>query len=152
MEAWLFLFLVFLAAFFGKNNSLIIACIVVAVIKLLPFADKWFYVLQAKGINWGVTIISIAILVPIATGKITLQDMFKAFKTPAGWIAVASGILVAVLSRYGISQLAAVPQVTVMLVIGTILGVVFLKGVAAGPVIASGMAYVIISLLGLSFK
>ena len=62
------------------------------------------------------------------------------------------GILVAVLSRYGISQLAAVPQVTVMLVIGTILGVVFLKGVAAGPVIASGMAYVIISLLGLSFK
>lgn len=27
-----------------------------------------------------------------------------------------------------------------------------LKGVAAGPVIASGMAYVIISLLGLSFK
>ena len=147
MEAWLFLFLVFLAAFFGKNNSLIIACIVVAVIKLLPFADKWFSVLQAKGINWGVTIISIAILVPIATGKITLQDMFKAFKTPAGWIAVACGILVAVLS-----QLAAVPQVTVMLVIGTILGVVFLKGVAAGPVIASGMAYVIISLLGLSFK
>lgn len=60
--------------------------------------------------------------------------------------------LVAVLSRYGISQLAAVPQVTVMLVMGTILGVVFLKGVAAGPVIASGMAYVIISLLGLSFK
>lgn len=110
MEAWLFLFLVFLAAFFGKNNSLIIACIVVAVIKLLPFADKWFSVLQAKGINWGVTIISIAILVPIATGKITLQDMFKAFKTPAGWIAVACGILVAVLSRYGISQLAAVPQ------------------------------------------
>ena len=88
MEAWLFLFLVFLAAFFGKNNSLIIACIVVAVIKLLPFADKWFSVLQAKGINWGVTIISIAILVPIATGKITLQDMFKAFKTPAGWIEI----------------------------------------------------------------
>ncbi|KAB5846507.1 DUF441 domain-containing protein, partial [Bifidobacterium adolescentis] len=56
------------------------------------------------------------------------------------------------LSRYGISPLAAVLQVTVMLVIGTILGVVFLKGVAAGPVIASGMAYVIISLLGLSFK
>lgn len=124
MEAWLFLFW-FFSSIFGKNNSLIIACIVVAVIKLLPFADKWFSVLQAKGINWGVTIISIAILVPIATGKITLQDMFKAFKTPAGWIAVACGILVAVLSRYGISQLAAVPQVTVMLVIGTILGVVF---------------------------
>ncbi|WP_347280907.1 DUF441 family protein [uncultured Alistipes sp.] len=41
---------------------------------------------------------------------------------------------------------------TVALVFGTILGVVFLRGVAAGPVIASGMTFVIISLLGISFK
>ena len=129
-----------------------VAAIVVSAIKLFPFADKLWGILQAKGINFGVTIISIAILVPIATGQITLQDMVKAFKLPAGWIAVLCGILVAVLSKYGVAQLADVPQVTVMLVIGTILGVVFLKGVAAGPVIASGMAYVIISLLGLKFK
>lgn len=152
MEPWIFLLPIFMAALFGKNSSLIIACAVVAVIKLLPFSPRLFSVLQARGINWGVTIISIAILVPVATGEITLQDMFRAFRTPAGWVAVACGVLVAVLSRYGVAQLAAVPQITVMLVIGTIIGVVCLKGIAAGPVIASGMAYVIISLLGLSFK
>jgi uncharacterized membrane protein (DUF441 family) len=59
---------------------------------------------------------------------------------------------VAVLSRYGVDQLSASPQVTVALVFGTICGVVFLRGVAAGPVIASGMTYCIITLLGLSFK
>ena len=38
------------------------------------------------------------------------------------------------------------------LVIGTIIGVVFLKGVAAGPVIAAGITYYLVTLLNLSFS
>lgn len=151
MQSWLFLALVLVVAAIGKNMSLVIASVVVMFLKLIPYTRQWFPVIQAKGINWGVTIISIAILIPIATGQITFKDLWQAFRMPAGWIAVACGVLVAVLSKYGVNQLAAVPQVTVALVFGTILGVVFLKGIAAGPVIASGMTYVIISLLGLSF-
>ncbi|MBA1394317.1 DUF441 family protein, partial [Lactobacillus sp. XV13L] len=41
----------------------------------------------------------------------------------------------------------ASPEMTVALVFGTILGVVLFKGIAAGPVIASGIAYCIITLL-----
>lgn len=152
MESWLFLLLVLVVALFGKNSSLIIATVVVMVIKALPFATKWLPTIQSKGINWGVTIISIAILVPIATGEIKFSDLINVFKSPAGWIAIGCGIAVAVLSRYGINQLAASPQFTMALVLGTICGVVFLRGVAAGPVIASGMAYCIVTLLGLSFK
>ncbi|KRK11413.1 hypothetical protein FD11_GL000154 [Ligilactobacillus pobuzihii E100301 = KCTC 13174] len=152
MESWLFLLLVLAIALFGKNMSLIIAAVTVMVIKALPFATKWLPTIQSKGINWGVTIISIAILVPIATGEIKFRDLVSVFKSPAGWIAIACGVAVAVLSRYGVDQLSASPQVTVALVFGTICGVVFLRGVAAGPVIASGMTYCIVSLLGLSFK
>ncbi|WP_178196979.1 DUF441 domain-containing protein [Ligilactobacillus sp. Marseille-Q7487] len=152
MESWLFLLLVLGVALFGKNTSLIIATLAVMVLKLLPLTAKWLPTIQAKGINWGVTIISIAILVPIATGQIGFKDLMHVFQTPAGWIAVACGILVAILSRYGVNQLSASPQVTVALVLGTIIGVVFLKGVAAGPVIASGITYCIVSLLHLSFN
>lgn len=151
MESWLFLGLILLVAILGKNMSLIIATAVVMVLKLLPFTTKWLPVIQAKGINWGVTVISVAILIPIATGQIGFKDLWQTFKTPAGWIAVAAGIAVAILSRYGVNQLAAVPQVTVALVLGTIIGVVAFKGVAAGPVIASGMTFVIVSLLNLHF-
>lgn len=151
MESWLFLALILIVAIVGKNMSLIIATGVVMVLKLLPFANKWFPIIEAKGINWGVTVISVAILIPIATGKIGFNDLIKAFKTPAGWIAVAAGIAVAILSKYGVNQLAAVPQVTVALVLGTIIGVVAFKGVAAGPVIASGMTYLVISLFNLHF-
>ena len=151
MESWLFLALVLAIAVVGKNMSLVIASVVVMALKLLPVASKWLPVIQNKGINWGVTVISVAILVPIATGQITFADLFKAFKNPAGWIAIVAGIAVAILSKYGVNQLAAVPQVTVALVLGTIIGVVVFKGVAAGPVIASGMTYCIVTLLNLHF-
>lgn len=151
MESWLFLGLVLVVALVGKNMSLIIATAVVMLLKLLPFTTKWLPIIQSKGINWGVTVISVAILIPIATGQIGFKDLWQTFKTPAGWIAVAAGIAVAILSRYGVDQLAAVPQVTVALVLGTIIGVVAFKGIAAGPVIASGMTFVVVSLLNLHF-
>lgn len=151
METWLFLGLILLIAIIGKNTSLIVASVVVMFIKALPFTQKWFPIIQSKGINWGVTIISIAILIPIATGEITFHDLIRVFKNPAGWIAIGMGIAVAILSRWGVNQLSASPQVTVALVFGTIMGVVLFKGIAAGPVIASGLTYCIITMLNLHF-
>ena len=75
----------------------------------------------------------------------------RVFRTPAGWIAIAMGIAVAVLSRLGVNQLSTSPQVTVALVFGTIMGVVLFKGIAAGPVIASGLTYCIVTMLNLHF-
>lgn len=151
MQTWLFLALIMLIAYLGKNMSLMIATGFVMLVKLLPFTDKLFDFIHAKGINWGVIIITIAVLVPIATGEIGFKDLLAAFRSPAGWIAVLCGVLVAVLSRNGVNLLASSPQVTVALVLGTIMGVVFLKGVAAGPVIAAGITYCIISAFNLNF-
>ena len=129
METWLFLGLILLIAIIGKNTSLIVASVVVMLIKALP----------------------IAILIPIATGEITFHDLIRVFKNPAGWIAIGMGIAVAILSRWGVNQLSASPQVTVALVFGTIMGVVLFKGIAAGPVIASGLTYCIVTMLNLHF-
>ncbi|KAF0803020.1 DUF441 family protein, partial [Pediococcus acidilactici] len=97
-------------------------------------------------------IISVAILVPIATGRIGIMDLINSFKSPVGWIAVACGILVSLLSYQGVGFLSASPEVTVALVMGTIIGVVFMNGIAAGPIIASGIAYLIIQLLQIQIK
>lgn len=147
MESWLFLGIILLVAFLGKNKSLIIATGAVLVLKLIPENQKIFDVIHTNGINWGVTIISIAILVPIATGKIGLKDLMRAFASPMGWLAIFCGILVAILSANGVNLIAESPEVTVALVLGTIIGVVFLKGVAAGPVIAAGITYWLAQLL-----
>lgn len=146
MESWLFLGLIMLVALLAKNQSLIIATGFVLLFKLLPSSKLILTWLQGKGINIGVTIITAAILVPIATGEISLKDLLDAFKSPMGWVAIFCGGLVAVLSSKGVGLIASDPQITVALVFGTILGVVFLKGIAAGPVIASGIAYCILQL------
>lgn len=147
MESWIFLGVILAIALFAKNSSLVIATAVVLILKALPATGKLLTLVENKGINWGVIIISIAILIPIATGKIGFAELISVFKSPTGLIALACGVLVAVLSRQGVSLLATTPQVTVALLFGTILGVVFLNGVAAGPVIASGITYCIISIL-----
>ncbi|MBS9399557.1 DUF441 domain-containing protein [Pediococcus acidilactici] len=152
MESWLFLIGILLVSWLGKNQSLMIATIAVLLFKLLPNSAKLFSVIDKQGINWGVTIISVAILVPIATGRIGIVDLINSFKSPVGWIAVACGILVSLLSYQGVGFLSASPEVTVALVMGTIIGVVFMNGIAAGPIIASGIAYLIIQLLQIQIK
>ncbi|MEE6674736.1 DUF441 domain-containing protein [Pediococcus acidilactici] len=152
MESWLFLAGILLVSWLGKNQSLMIATIAVLLFKLIPNSDKLFSIIDKQGINWGVTIISVAILVPIATGRIGIMDLINSFKSPVGWIAVACGILVSLLSYQGVGLLSASPEVTVALVMGTIIGVVFMNGIAAGPIIASGIAYLIIQLLQIQIK
>lgn len=150
MESWIFLGLIMLVALLAKNQSLIIATGFILLVKLIPTSKVFLTWLQGKGINLGVTIITAAILVPIATGEIGLKDLLDAFKSPIGWIAVFCGGLVAVLSSKGVGLIASDPQITVALVFGTILGVVFLKGIAAGPVIASDITYCLLQLFSLS--
>jgi uncharacterized membrane protein (DUF441 family) len=146
-ESMLFLLLFLVLGIIAKNNSLIIGVAVVILLKLFAGNTKLMEIVQAKGINWGVTIITIAILIPIATGQIGFKDLIESFKSPAGWIGLSAGILVSILSRKGVSYMAADPQITVSLVFGTILAVVLFRGIAAGPVIAAGIAYMAMQLV-----
>lgn len=141
-ESMLFLLLFLALGVLAKNNSLIIAVAVVIILKLFAGNTKVMEVIQSKGINWGVTIITIAILIPIATGQIGFKDLFDSFKSLAGWVGLSAGILVSILSRKGVGYMSQDPQITVSLVFGTILAVAFFRGIAAGPVIASGIAFV----------
>lgn len=148
MESWAFLFLILGIAVIAKNKSLMIATIVVLILKLFnPVTGKVMDVVNSKGINWGVTLITIAILIPIATGQIGFKELMVAFKTPLGWIAILCGIGVAILSAKGVGLISQSPEVTVALVFGTILGVVLFRGIAAGPVIAAGMTYCLFTVL-----
>ncbi|WP_125706875.1 DUF441 domain-containing protein [Lacticaseibacillus porcinae] len=149
MESWVFLAGIFLIATLAKNRSLMIGVGFVMILKALPPLQPLLKTLQSQGINWGVTVISAAIMVPIATGEIGFKELLKVLREPAGWVAIAMGVLVAVLSAKGVGLLAQSPEMTVALVFGTIMGVVLLRGIAAGPVIASGMTYVILTVFNL---
>lgn len=137
----LFLITLLVIAFLAKNQSLIIAVLVLLVMKIAGFEGKTFSFIQSKGINWGVTVITIAVLAPIASGDIGFKDLSGAFRSPYAWIALISGMLVAILAKGGVFLLAEDPHITTALVLGTILAVSLFKGVAVGPLIGAGIAY-----------
>lgn len=140
-EAYAFLAILLLIAFFSKNQSMMIAVVFLLVLKLVGADAKAFNYIQSKGINWGVTVITIAVLAPIAAGKIGFKDLSGAFKTPYAWIALLSGMAVALLAKGGVTLLADDPHITTALVLGTILSIALFQGVAVGPLIGAGIAY-----------
>ncbi|MBS4176063.1 DUF441 domain-containing protein [Lederbergia citrea] len=140
-QPFLFMLMLLAIGIIAKNQSLIIAASVLIVLKLLGADEKIFTSLQTKGINWGVTIITIAVLAPIASGYIGFKELGNAIKSPYAWIALGAGMGVAVIAKYGVQLLSVDPHITTALVIGTIFAVAVFKGVAVGPLIGAGIAY-----------
>ncbi|MCE7793370.1 DUF441 domain-containing protein [Salipaludibacillus sp. CUR1] len=137
----IFMLILLAVGIFAKNQSLLIAVIFLLVVKWGGLGDKILPFAQQKGIQIGVTIITIAVLVPIVTGEIGFKDLQEALKSSYAWIALASGIFVAVIAANGIELLQNDPHITVALVFGTILAVAVFNGVAVGPLIGAGIAY-----------
>lgn len=129
----------------GQNQSVAIAAAILLLIKLLGF-DNWFPVLENKGINIGIIILTLAILAPIASGRISLKNMTDSLLTPAGVLAVVTGIFAAWLGGRGVSFFQVAPDAITALIIGTIMGVSFFQGIAVGPLIAAGMLSLLLGL------
>ncbi|MFK4997490.1 DUF441 domain-containing protein [Bacillus sp. N9] len=140
-QPMLFMLLLLGIGFVAKNESLMVAVGVLLLLKLIGVDEKVFTMIQMKGINWGVTVITIAVLAPIASGYIGFKELGSAVKSPYAWIALGAGMAVAIIAKYGVTLLAADPHITTALVIGTILAVAVFKGVAVGPLIGAGIAY-----------
>ncbi|MFD1638977.1 DUF441 domain-containing protein [Evansella tamaricis] len=130
----------------AKNQSLIVAVSILLILKWVGIGEKLFPYIQQKGINIGVTIITIGVLVPIITGEIGFRELQGALKSSYAWIALVSGILVAVIAANGIDLLKTDPHITVALVFGTILAVSLFNGIAVGPLIGAGIAYFMIKI------
>ncbi|MBM7572887.1 DUF441 domain-containing protein [Aquibacillus albus] len=142
-QSTLFLILLFALGYIGKNQSIMIAVYVLIGLQLFKLDGKLFPIIEEKGIGWGVTIITIAVLVPIATGEIGFKDLLQSIKSYYAWIALAAGVFVALIAKSGLTLLADDPHLTTALVMGTIMAVVFFQGVAVGPLIGAGIAYLI---------
>lgn len=141
---YLMLLLILALGIIGHNTTVAYAVIIVLILKLLGLTAM-LDVLSANGLNWGIVILMAAILVPIATGDVTIANMIDAFKSPLGVAAIVCGVLAA-MAGGGVELLKNDPHIVAALIIGTIIGVCFFKGVAVGPLIAGGMTYALMKL------
>jgi len=142
------LLIILVLSVIGNNHSVSIAALLLLLIKMLGF-EAWFPYIENNGINIGITILTLAVLTPIAQGRISVNGILEAFKSPVGLVAIIIGILVAWVAAQGVFFMKASPEAVTALVVGTILGVCFFHGLAVGPLIAGGMVSLVVSLFGL---
>jgi len=130
----------------GHNLSVAYAAGIILIIKVLGLTSI-MSLLQTNGLNWGIILLTIAILIPVATGEVTIQIMINSFKSPLGITAIIAGILAAASGGLGIQLLKSSPEVVSSLIIGTMIGVFFFMGITVGPLIAGGIVYMVMNIL-----
>ncbi|MFC0178839.1 DUF441 domain-containing protein [Thorsellia kenyensis] len=139
LDANLILLIVLLIlGLFTQNHPIIYAIVILLLIRYTPLKPL-LPLVEKNGLQIGITILTVAVLVPIVTGKI---DTSKAFTSFFDWkliAAIAVGALVSWLGGRGVSLMTYQPQLITGLLLGTALGVALFKGVAVGPLIAAGI-------------
>lgn len=123
---------------FSHNTAVTIAAGVLIVFRITPL-NEFFPYLQAHGLNIGIIILTIGVLTPIASGKISGEAIIQSFMSWKSLVAIAIGLFVAWLGGRGVTLMTHQPNVVAGLLIGTIAGVALLRGVPVGPLIAAGL-------------
>jgi uncharacterized membrane protein (DUF441 family) len=128
----------------SHNSSVTIASAVLIVVRTSPL-DQYFPFLQTHALSLGITILTIGVLTPIASGKIPGEMILKSFMSYKSILAIVIGLLVAWLGGRGVKLMSNQPDVVAGLLIGTVAGVALLRGVPVGPLIAAGMLSLLIN-------
>lgn len=141
---YLTLLAVLVISFLGHVYSVVWAAAFLLLLKILGLTE-WFSTIEAHGLNLGIIFLTIAILIPVATGKVTLPIMLESFKTPMGVFAILAGIFASISGGLGVQLLRNSPEIISSLIIGTMVGVLFWKGITVGPLIAAGLVYMMLA-------
>ncbi len=138
----LFLVVLIFLGVVGNNSSITISATVLLLMQQ-TFLTKYIPFMEKHGLTIGIIILTIGVLAPIVSGKIQLPD-FKALLHWKMLLAISIGVLVVWFGGQGVDLLGTQPILITGLLIGTIIGVAFLKGIPVGPLIAAGILSLLI--------
>lgn len=132
-----------LLGYFGHNVAIAISALVLLIVQQtgLAVALPW---INKNGINLGIIILTIGVLSPLVSGKVLLPSL-KEFLDWKIISAIAVGVLVAWFGGRGVTLMKFHPTLITGLIIGTLIGVAFFRGVPVGPLIAAGMLSLFVS-------
>lgn len=142
---WL-LFVILALAILGGNDVVAAGAGILLVLKFTNLPSL-FGILQRRALDVGVLFLVIAILIPFATGEIRYRDLVGRVWTLPGLAALVGGAVAANLSGRGLELLKHRPEVMVGLIVGTLIGVAFLRGIPVGPLNAAGLTALLLKLL-----
>ncbi|KAF6637695.1 DUF441 domain-containing protein [Paenibacillus sp. EKM208P] len=125
------------------NSTVTIAMVVLLLLRVTSFHSAFPW-LEKYGLTIGIIILTIGVMTPLASGKISINQVTESFLHWKSLLAIGIGILVAYLGGRGVTLMSGQPIIVTGLLIGTVIGVAFFKGVPVGPLIAAGLLSLLI--------
>lgn len=145
-EGPVMLALVFLIGIFTKNPVLTGAAAFVLVLGLEPLRPALLLFCQ-HGVFLGLLLLTVAVLAPLLAGEFGLDDIMATLFSPTGLVAIIGGVLSSLMNRRGVTLLQWEPSLAAGVVLGSLISMAFLGGIPVGPVMAAGLASVLIDIL-----
>lgn len=127
----------------SHNMTVTLAMLFLLVVRITPLS-QFFPWVEKYGLTIGILILTIGVMAPIASGKISAQEIFSSFLNWKSLLAIAVGVLVSWLGSRGVALMSGQPSTVAGLLVGTILGVALFRGVPVGPLIAAGILSIMI--------
>lgn len=104
--------------------------------------------LEQKALQLGLVLLTIAVLAPFASGRVTPGQALGAFLTWPGLLAIIGGAAATYVNGQGVDLLNARPDIIAGILIGTVIGVCILHGIPVGPLAAAGITSLLLRFLG----
>ncbi len=140
------LLVILIISIITKNNLLAAAAGVVLILDLMNL-HQFYSLLERRGIETGILFLSIALLIPFATGRVTIQDMLKTFSSSVGLFSIIGGLLGAYLNAQGVQFISNKPEIIPGILLGVVISVSFFGGISVGPIMAAGITALLVSLI-----
>lgn len=132
----------------GRSPIITTAACILLIVKLVHL-ERYLPSIERRGMELGLLFLTLAVLVPFASGKVQTKDIAHAFSGWIGWVALLGGATATYLNSRGLEMLRVDPQLIVGIVIGSIVGILFLRGIPVGPLMAAGLTAVFIKVIQL---
>lgn len=132
------LLILILLGFIADSALLATASCILLVLRLSKL-KLLMRILERRGLEVGLIFLMLSVLVPLAHDNIVYKDLVTKTISPQGVLALIGGALATHINGEGLKLLKLDPQLIIGMVMGSILGIVFLGGIPIGPLMAAGL-------------
>lgn len=133
---------------FGRSNLVVTSACILLSLRYFSLDHIVLPVLEKRGLEIGLVLLMLHILSPIATEKLTKEDL-RSVASFKGIFALVAGALATKLNGDGLNLMNANPEIIFGMTVGTVLGILFLRGTPCGPVMAAGVTAIFLQIVNL---
>lgn len=150
MNGDILLVVLIIVGLIGRSPIITTAACILLIVKLVHL-DRYLPALERRGLEFGLLFLTMGVLVPFASNRITFKEVLSVFTTWPGVLALLGGAIATYMNGKGLELLKIDPQLIIGLVIGSIFGIIFLRGIPVGPLMAAGITAFLLKLFSLFF-